>query len=207
MSMSLVCWGAQHWTQYSDVASPGLCRGAEVTSLGFLAMLLLMQGGCLLYLLWGHMTVHSCLTIHQDPKVLFCRVAFQSAGHQCVLMTGIISYCWIALTFSLVELHEVPVSPFLWPVKVPLYGSMNLCCISHFSKFCSTCELAEGALSPIIWSLMRMLSSTLHQSLGWTTSVWPPSGVHASGHSPVGLLHFPFVCIYFVSCVYFKPRL
>jgi len=53
-----------------------------------------------------------------------------------------------------VELHEVPVSPFLQPVQAPLDGSTTLCCISSFSQFCAICKLAEGGPAPSSRSLM-----------------------------------------------------
>lgn len=139
--MSLVCWGAQHWTQYSDVASPGLCRGAEVTSLGFLAMLLLMQGGCLLYLLWGHMTVHSCLTIHQDLVLPFTKTprSFSAELLSSQLVTSV--YWWLGL-FLIVEL----------PWHFPLLNSMRFLSV-HFSGLSrSLCmeawTSAASAISP-----------------------------------------------------------
>ncbi|KAK4826285.1 hypothetical protein QYF61_007132 [Mycteria americana] len=49
-----------------------------------------------------------------------------------------------------VELYEVPVSPFLQPVQVPLDGSTTLWHISHSPQFCVICKRAEGTLCPII---------------------------------------------------------
>jgi len=46
----------------------------------------------------------------------------------------------------LVELREVPVSPFLQPMKVPLNSNTTLWLISHSSQFCVINELAEGTL-------------------------------------------------------------
>ena len=51
---------------------------------------------------------------------------------------------------NFVELREVPLSPILQPVEVPLNGSTTIWCISHPSQFCIICELAEGALCPIV---------------------------------------------------------
>ena len=50
----------------------------------------------------------------------------------------------------LVELHEVPVSPFLQSVVVPLDGSMTLWRISHSSHFCVIYKLAEGTFCLVI---------------------------------------------------------
>jgi len=49
------------------------------------------------------------------------------------------------------EVHEVPFSPFLQPVEVPLDGSTTLWCIGHSTQLCVICSFAEGALCPIIW--------------------------------------------------------
>ena len=50
----------------------------------------------------------------------------------------------------LVELHTIPVGPFLQPVHVPLDVSATLWCISCSSQFCVSSKLAEGTLCPII---------------------------------------------------------
>ena len=50
----------------------------------------------------------------------------------------------------LVDLHEVPVSPFLQRDKVPLDGSTTLWRVSHFSQFGVINKLAAGTLCPII---------------------------------------------------------
>jgi len=49
-----------------------------------------------------------------------------------------------------VELHDVPVSPFLQPVQVSLDSSTTLWRISHSSHFCINRKLAEVALCPIM---------------------------------------------------------
>lgn len=51
--------------------------------------------------------------------------------------------------FPTVELHEVPFSPMLQPVQVPLNCSIPIRCMSH-SSLCVICDLAEGALCAII---------------------------------------------------------
>jgi len=50
----------------------------------------------------------------------------------------------------LVELHEAPDSPFLWPVKVPLNGSTTLWHISQSSQFLIFSKPAEGTVCPIM---------------------------------------------------------
>jgi len=50
----------------------------------------------------------------------------------------------------LVELHDVPVSLFLQPVKVSLVWSMTLWCISRSFQSCVISKLVEGTLCPIV---------------------------------------------------------
>lgn len=69
--------------------------------------------------------------------LLFCQAVFQMIGVQ---HTGEL----------LVELHKIPVRPFLQAVEVCLDASMTLWHISHFSQFCVTWKFAEGSLCPII---------------------------------------------------------
>jgi len=66
-----------------------------------------------------------------------------------------------AQDFSLifVELHEVPVSPFLQPSMVPLDVSTTFWNVSHSSQFCITYKLAEDALCPSI-QVIKTLNST-----------------------------------------------
>ncbi|KAK4818982.1 LOW QUALITY PROTEIN: hypothetical protein QYF61_022649 [Mycteria americana] len=84
------------------------------------------------------------------PQVLSCQAAFQLSSPQNILVHGVVPPQVQDLALLLVEVHEVPVSPFLQPVEVPLDGSMTLWCISHSSQFGVIRQLAEGTLCPII---------------------------------------------------------
>jgi len=68
-----------------------------------------------------------------ETQVLFCKVVLQLGSPEDVQMPEIVPSQVQDFAFSLVELREVPVSPFLQPVKVILNGSTTLWCISHFS--------------------------------------------------------------------------
>ncbi|KAK4832374.1 hypothetical protein QYF61_022229 [Mycteria americana] len=59
----------------------------------------------------------------------------------------------------LVELHEIPVSPFLQPVKVPLDGSTTFWPISHSSQFCVISKLVKDELCLII----QIINEDAHQ--------------------------------------------
>ncbi|GAB0175715.1 cAMP-dependent protein kinase inhibitor alpha [Grus japonensis] len=86
----------------------------------------------------------------QDPQVLFCQAAFQLGSPQHVLVPGVVPPQVQDFPLPFVELHEVPDSPFLQPVKIPPDGSMILWFISLCSQFGVICKLAEGTLYPII---------------------------------------------------------
>ena len=88
--------------------------------------------------------------VHQDHQGLFCKAAFQPFGPQPILVHEVIPLQVQDFVFSFDGLHEIPVSPFLQPVEVPLDGSMTLWCISRSSQFCVISKLAHGALCPII---------------------------------------------------------
>lgn len=63
------------------------------------------------------------LGVHQDHQVIFCQVALNLGVPSHVLVPGIVSPQMQDFEFLCFELHEVPVSPFLQTVKVPMNGS------------------------------------------------------------------------------------
>jgi len=73
--------------------------------------------------------------VHHDLQVLLCQAAFQLGGPQRLLVCEIVPP-QVQHFECLTELYEVPVSPFLQPVKVPLDGSLTLWFISHSFQFC-----------------------------------------------------------------------
>ncbi|PKU44133.1 hypothetical protein llap_5545 [Limosa lapponica baueri] len=81
--------------------------------------------------------------------MLFCQAASQVGGPQHILVNEA-DPPQVQDFVLLVELHEVPVSPFLQPSKVPLEGSMTLWCISQSSSLGVIYKLAEGGPCPII---------------------------------------------------------
>ncbi|KAK4832345.1 hypothetical protein QYF61_021874 [Mycteria americana] len=52
-----------------------------------------------------------------DPHVLFCKADFQPVGRQHVLVHGITLPQVQDLAFASAEIHEVPISPFVQPVR------------------------------------------------------------------------------------------
>lgn len=85
--------------------------------------------------------------------------------------------------FPLAELSEILHGPFRQPIEVPLSGSMAIWSISFSSRFCIVFEPAGGAFCPII-SEDTELYWPQYWPLGYTTSNWPPAGLHAAGHKP-----------------------
>ena len=73
----------------------------------------------------GKILVQVHLGVHQKSQVFFCQALSQRGGSLHVLMHGIFppEVQDFALCF---ELHEVPVSPFVHPVKVIVFGSAPL---------------------------------------------------------------------------------
>ena len=81
---------------------------------------------------------------------------------------------WILLRMEtpwplFVELHKVPVAPFLLVVEVLLYSSTTIWCINHSFQFYTVCRLAEDGLFHHPGHLTKMLHS-IGPSIGpWCT--------------------------------------
>lgn len=88
------------------------------------------------------------------------------------------------LEFPFVELHRIPVRPFLQPVKVPLSGSMMSYCTKHSCHFCIICKAVEGVLCPILqvsndcMLVSEFTPEIYHKSL-------PLAGIHAADPKPL----------------------
>jgi len=67
------------------------------------------------------------------------RVAFHSVRPHPVVVPHVQDFA-----FTVVELQEVPVRPFLQPVN----GGTTIWCISHSPQFCNICKLPEDVLCP-----------------------------------------------------------
>lgn len=101
-----------------------------------------------LSLLQGCLSLHGQLPAHQDP---LSKSTFQVFIPQHIQLPGFIPSQMQEFIFPSVELHEIHVSPFIQPVKVPLKGSTTLWCVSHSSQFHIIYELAVSALCPSLW--------------------------------------------------------
>jgi len=128
------------------------------------------------------------LGVHQDPLALFRQAAFQWDGSQ-HLLVHVIVHPWVQdFALLLVDLHEVPVDPFLQPVEVSLDSIMTLWRISSFSSFCVVCKLAEGTRFPTIQIINEDVKQdwTQYGPLGYTTSHWPATRLCDTDHHFVG---------------------
>ena len=107
-----------------------------------------------------------------DIQILFCKVAFQPGSPRDVLVPEVVPPQVQDFAFSRVELHEVPVIPFLQPAEVTLNGSMTLWCLSATSSsFVSLAKPLRLRSVPSSRSLMKMLRSTAPDIDPWGTSL------------------------------------
>lgn len=145
--------------------------------------------------------------VHQNPQVLFCKAAFQLISSQPVLVQGVVPPQGLDLAFAFVDLHDVPISPFLQPTQVPLNGSTTAWCIGHSSQFCVICQLAECGL----WPIVQVINGDAkpywpqNQLLGHTNSSWLPVELHATDHTPLSPAGQP-VSFQFTALVFSAQR-
>ena len=140
MSMSLLYCGVQNWTQHSrcgPTSAINVLPNAAQDTTGVLCgkgpLLADVQPG-----------------VHQDLWVLFRKACLQVGGSKHMLVPEVVPPYVQDFAFLLVEHHDVPVSPLLQPVKVPLDGSMILSVTLRNSRFCVNRKLAKGTTYPII---------------------------------------------------------
>lgn len=88
-------------------------------------------------------------------------------------------WIWAAKTetfaFPFVEIHEIPIDPFLQAVKVPLNSGTTIWCISHSSQFCLICDLAAGELLSHHPGLMKRINSIGPSADPWDTALLNPA--------------------------------
>ncbi|KAK4818263.1 hypothetical protein QYF61_009968 [Mycteria americana] len=144
MSISLLYWGAQSWTQCSRCGLTSAEKRGRINSLNLLETLFLTQLRIPLAFLATR--AHCWLTVNllstRTPRSFSVKLLFSWVAPSI--------YGCMDFTILLVELHEVPFGPFLQPVEVPPDGSMTLWLISHSFQFCVVSKIAKGTLCPII---------------------------------------------------------
>lgn len=124
--MSLLYWVAQNWTRHSryGIVSPNWkLRDCLSQPAGDAVPL-----GCP----WLPLPESMLLApVHVFHRGLYCKTTSQLASPHPILVHGVVPSEMQNAVFSLVQLHEVCVSHFLQPAKVPLHGCMTLWCIDH----------------------------------------------------------------------------
>lgn len=88
----------------------------------------------------GTLLAYSQPAVQQDTQVFFCKATSQLISTQPSLVPGVIPLQVQDFALPIVEPHEVPISPFPQPVKVPVHGSTTLWCISHSFQFRIMCR-------------------------------------------------------------------
>lgn len=123
---------------------------------------------------------------------------------QSVLVHTAIPNQWQDSTFPFAELHRIPVSHLLWPLKVLLNGSAIMWCYQPLLSVCTVCKLAEGALSSIVQTINKDVKQywPYYQSLGYIIRDQFPTGLCAADHNhicpaaqPVFQLITLFICL------------
>lgn len=105
---------------------------------------------------------HCCLLLNllssRTPRAFSAKLLFscEALGHELVTRIALSQGQRFAL--PLVEIPDVPVSPFLQPAEAPLGGSTTFWFLSHSSEMCVIRKVAESTLCPIIQIFMMMLN-------------------------------------------------
>lgn len=86
------------------------------------------------------------------PQILSLKAALHLSSHQHTLVNRAVPP---QMQDALIELCEVPGSPFLQTVQVPLDGNATFHHIIHSSQFSVTSIPAESTLCPIIQTIIE----------------------------------------------------
>lgn len=97
----------------------------------------------------GTLLANDQLGINQDPKILLREFAFQLVASQEVLMPLVFLPRCRTLYFSFVKLHEIPLSPILQHIQVPLNGGTTIWPISCSSQYLSSANLPKVHSVPV----------------------------------------------------------
>lgn len=122
MSMSLLYWVAQSWTQYTRCVVPVLSRReASLPSTCWQPSVYCKQGHCWLPLLVGALQAHGQLVHHQDPEAFLWTPALQTVvfsvcsdtwGCSCSILNSTIP-CLLQLGLSLTFTSHTSYSQFI----------------------------------------------------------------------------------------------
>lgn len=143
--------GAQNWAQCCRCGLTSDEQKRRATSFNLLEMLYLMQPRMLLtFFLSGHIAGLWSICCPPEPPSPSQQSCFK-ASHPPVCTGAWSNFSLNAgCDICLVKLQEIPLCPLVQPVEVPLDINITTWCTSCSSQFCIICELAEGALCPIV---------------------------------------------------------
>lgn len=157
MSRSFFYWGAQNQTQYSRYGFISAEQKGRITSLNLLATLLLIQP--MLPRPFFSAKAH-CWLMFDFSLVPPKSLSAELLPRKFVLLQGAIPSQEQALALTFVDLHEVPVSPFLQSVLVLLTNNPD---IQHTDVAPpASLVLSNWTIHPSwsLWSLLNTLNST-----------------------------------------------
>lgn len=106
-------------------------------------------------------------------------------------------------TLVFIELHEVPIRPFLQSVEVPLKSSTTLWSTKYSSQFCVTCRFSEDIFCPTIQVCNEDIGKywPQYQHLEYTFRNGPSTKLFATDYNSLNLafesvvnpLHCPLI--------------
>ena len=96
---------------------------------------------------------HVQLVVQQDTRDLFCRAASCTVSPETVRLHGMIPSQAQDFALAFADLHEVPLSPFLQSVHIPLKSSPALHCSDSSTQSDVVHKHADSALHPVIVDL------------------------------------------------------
>lgn len=86
-------------------------------------------------------------SVHQETQVFFCQDAFQTVGHQWMLVSRVIPPKVHDFAILFVEINDISVGLFLQHFELRLNGSTTTW-TGQFPQFYIFCKVAEGPVHP-----------------------------------------------------------
>ena len=160
ISMSLLYWWAQNWTQHSRCVSPVPSRGERPPLSNCWQHSSYCSPGDHWLSLLQEYVAHGQFVVHLDPQVIFCKAAFQTVGTQHILVHGVIIWTGWTSWGSCVPISPACQSPCGWEHNLLVLSGTPPC-------FVSSEDLLRVHSGPSSRSLMKMLSSIDPSVCSW----------------------------------------
>ena len=168
MSMPLLYWGTQRWTQYSRCGLNSAEERGRITSLNLLATLHLMKPRIpsTTVAARAHCWLMFILVSTMTPMDFSAKLLSRRSASSIYWCLGLFLPRCRTLHFALLaELHEVPVSSFLQPVKVPLDQPLLVQhCLQTCLSFCPIIQVTNTDIKQE-WSQYCVLGCTTSYGL------------------------------------------